>query len=878
MSSIRINQTTGLAPGDARARAAAESAAVACHHCGLDCREAVLRHDDKDFCCRGCLTVFELLVEHGLTDFYQLGHSAGMAFQRPDTREQFGYLDDPALRNRLVQFDSDKLTRITLRVPAIHCVACIWLLENLPRLHPAIHEARVNFPRKEVALAFDPRRLKLSEAVALLASLGYQPELRFDDLDRVTASPIGRRLWLQLGIAGFAFGNIMLFSLPSYFGLDSFSGPAFARIFGWFSFALALPVFFVSAADYWRSAWTGLRLRQLTIEVPIALGLIAIMVRSLYEIGTGVGEGYFDSLTGLLFFLLIGRVFQQKTYNRLSFDRDYKSFFPLAVTRLRREGMEYWSNGVVGNSAGRRNHPNPPELQHSSREERVSLAQLVVGDRLSIRNGELIPADAKLSAGPALIDYSFVTGESDPRKLEPGAQLFAGGRQLGGAIEVELTRPVNQSYLTALWNQPAFQKDSSSTLDTIINRFSRSFTINVVGIAVVAGIWWLAAGDPDRAAKAFVSVLIVACPCALALATPFTLGTALRMLGRRRVFLKTGTVIESMARVETIVFDKTGTLTATGSGAVRFNGRPLSETEERWLYSLTRHSTHPYAVRIGEAIARDHFPETVSTFLETPGKGMEARVDGHEIWMGAAAWLASRGAAKAGPSMAEAASPATVQPLHDSTRTTGSEVHVAIDGQYRGKFVLGGVLRPAAGRMIQNLGAGHELALLSGDNAGERERFSQLLGRQSALHFNQSPLNKLEFIHGLQRGGRKVMMVGDGLNDAGALKQSDVGLAVVEAVGAFSPASDGIIAADMVPQLDRLLRYARAIVRVVKGGLGISAAYNIIGIGIAVQGLLSPVFCAVFMPLSSITVVAFSSGMATWLGRRMMPLKAEDRP
>jgi len=877
MSSTSINQTTGLVPGDASARGVAKAAAVACHHCGLDCREMVLRHGDKDFCCRGCLTVFELLVENGLTDFYQLGRSAGMAFQRPDTSEQFGYLDDPALRSRLVQFDSDKLTRITLRVPAIHCVACIWLLENLPRLNPAINEARVNFPRKEVALSFDPRRLKLSEAVALLTSLGYQPELRFDDLDRVTASPISRRLWLQLGIAGFAFGNIMLFSLPSYFGLDSFSEPAFARIFGWFSFALALPVFLVSAADYWRSAWTGLRQRQLTIEVPIALGLIAIMVRSLYEIGTGVGEGYFDSLTGLLFFLLIGRVFQQKTYNRLSFDRDYKSFFPLAVTRLRRKEMEFWNNGVMGSDA-RPDHPTTPPLHHSSREERVSLAQLAVGDRLIIRNGELIPADAKLCSGPALIDYSFVTGESDPQAVESGAHLFAGGRQMGGAIEVEMTRPVNQSYLTALWNQPAFQKDSSSTLDTIINRFSRRFTLNVVGIAVAAGIWWTAAGDTDRAAKAFVSVLIVACPCALALATPFTLGTALRMLGRRRVFLKTGTVIESMARVETIVFDKTGTLTATGSGAVRFIGRPLSETEERWLYSLTRHSTHPYAVRIGEAIARDHFPETVRTFLETPGKGMEARVDGHEIWIGAASWLASRGAEQSGHSISEPSSLSTVEPLNDATQTTGSEVHVAIDGRYRGKFVLGGALRPAAGRMIQNLDAGHELALLSGDNATERENFSQLLGQRSALHFNQSPLNKLEFIHGLQRGGRKVMMVGDGLNDAGALKQSDVGLAVVEEVGAFSPASDGIIAADTVPQLDRLLSYARAIVRVVKGGLAISAAYNLVGLGLAVQGLLSPVFCAVFMPLSSITVVAFSSGMATWLGRRMMPLKTEDQP
>jgi Cu+-exporting ATPase len=298
MSNESVSNTAASATMKGGSMTDGVRALAICRHCGLDCRDAVFRREDKSFCCQGCLTVFELLTAHGLVDFYRLGQRAGMQFQRPVATEQFGYLDEPVLRSRLVQFDSEKLTRITFRVPAIHCVACVWLLENLPRLDPAINEARVNFPRQEVSFAFDPRRIKLSEAVALLASLGYPPDLRFDDLDRVPTNPVSRRLWLQVGLAGFAFGNIMLFSLPTYFGLDSFSGPMFSQVFGWFSFALALPVFGYSAADYWRSAWTGLRQRQLTIEVPIVLGLIAIMARSLYEVGTGVGEGYFDSLTG----------------------------------------------------------------------------------------------------------------------------------------------------------------------------------------------------------------------------------------------------------------------------------------------------------------------------------------------------------------------------------------------------------------------------------------------------------------------------------------------------------------------------------------------------------------------------------------------------
>ena len=390
-----------------------------------------------------------------------------------------------------------------MHLPAIHCVACVWLLENLHRLNPGVGGSQVTFPRKEVAISFNPAQVKLSEVAALLASLGYEPELKLSDLQEKRGTASGRRLWLQLGVAGFAFGNIMLFNLSSYLGLDSFSGPTFSRLTGWLSFALALPVFFYSASDYWRSAWRSLRQRMLTIDVPIAAGIVALFGQSIYEVASGRGEGYFDSLAGLLFFLLCGKLFQQKTYDRLAFDRDYQSFFPLAVTRTR---------GRI--------------------EERVALSQLAIGDRLVIRNSELIPADARLVEGPAVIDYSFVTGESEPVEKMMGDHLYAGGRQIGGCIEVELVKAVSQSYLTSLWNQDAFRKAKGRTIDTITNRYSPRFTWIILAIAIGAAVFW-AFVEPARAVKSFTSVLIVACPCALALAAPFTLGTAQRMLGRK---------------------------------------------------------------------------------------------------------------------------------------------------------------------------------------------------------------------------------------------------------------------------------------------------------------------------------------------------------
>jgi len=847
----------------------ARLAVGACFHCGLACADGSFALGEKSFCCHGCRTVFELLTENGLENYYQLSATAGVRVKQAASADQFKFLDEPAVRERLVDFTNDRLTKVTLHIPAIHCIACVWLLENLFRLKPGIGQTQVNFPRKEVSISFENGKLKLSEVVGLLTSLGYEPELKFSDLQATRASRTPRRLWLQLGLAGFAFGNTMLFSLASYLGLDSANGPAFRKMMGWFSLVLATPVFFYSAADYWRAAWVSLRQKLLTIDVPIAAGIAAIYVQSLYEVVTGHGEGYFDSLAGLLFFLLCGKLFQQKTYDRLAFDRDYRSFFPLSVTRLRRSRRE---EAHLFHDTDQSLLKSTPTIQN---EERVSLSQLALGDHLILRNGELIPADARLVDGPALVDYSFVTGESEPVEKKPGDYLYAGGRQIGGAIEVEMVKAVSQSYLTSLWNQDAFRKDKSDTLDNLTNRYSQRFTKLVLAIAIGAAAYW-AFADASRAVKSFTSVLIVACPCALALAAPFALGTAVRLLGGRKIFLKNAHVIESLAKVDAVVFDKTGTLTAAGAGSVTWDGAPFGEAEERWLYSMTRHSTHPLAVRVGDAIAREHFPDTVRSFLETAGCGMEGSVAGNEIWMGSQAWLEQREVKGLKSSRVAEATLSTLQPFNPSTSPAGSTVHVAINGKYRGCFHLASALRPDADKLIGQLSNHYELALLSGDNAKERERFANVFGANAHLHFNQSPLNKLGFIRELQQRGRTVMMVGDGLNDAGALQQSDVGVAVVENVSAFSPASDVIAASSTVPSLGAVLKFSKDTVRVVRTAFLVSAAYNVIGIAIAASGKLSPVVCAVLMPLSSVTVVAFACGATKWMEHRACRSREAD--
>jgi len=582
-----------------------------------------------------------------------------------------------------------------------------------------------------------------------------------------------------------------------------------------------------SAQDYFRLSWQGLRQKMLTIETPIAAGIIVIFAQSAVEVFNGRGVGYFDSFSGLLFFLLCGRLFQQKSYERLAFDRDFKSFFPLSVT------------AVVDGS-----------------EKHLALSQLKTGDHLVVRNGELIPADCKLLSPEAQIDYSFVTGEAAPVTIREGEFLYAGGRQIGAAIELETIKPVSQSYLTSLWNQDIFTKKAADSLDTLINRFSQRFTKMVLAIAICAAVFW-AIVDPSKSVLAFCSVLIVACPCALALAAPFALGAAIRVLGRCDVFVKSPEVIERMAKIDTVVFDKTGTLTAGGAQRVEFIGHDLNDAEKSWIHSITRQSVHPHAVSIANAIEGKAW--TTRAFREITGCGIHGFVGNHEIQIGSGAWLNGCGIAV---------------PELD---TVTSASHVAIDGKFRGTFLLPNAVRNGAAEMVNSLSPEYELALLSGDNERERPEFEKIFGPSADLKFNQSPLDKLDFVRAEQANGRCVLMVGDGLNDAGALKQSDVGVAVVESVGAFSPASDIIMRADIAARLNLILRFSKGVTCIVLLSFGISSLYNIVGIGIAASAKLAPIVCAILMPLSSITVVAFACAATTCYARRI-GLTKESKP
>lgn len=773
---------------------------VKCFHCGQSCEEK-LYFGDKTFCCFGCKTVFEILDSNNLCEYYTLDEKAGVPLKNVNG-ESFEFLNDADIKKKILSFDSETFAKVTLYIPAIHCVSCIWLLENLRKLDPAILHSEVNFAKKSITVDFNPQLIKLGAVAQLLSSVGYIPKISLEANEQ-KETKVDRSLVLKLSIAGFAFGNVMLFSFPEYLGLDH-SEQDLMRIFSLLNLALSIPVFFYSGIDYLKNALKSFRQKQVNIDVPIAAGLIALFFRSGYDIITATGPGYLDSFTGLVFFLLIGRWFQSKTYESLAFDRDFTSYFPLAVNRL--ENGE-WRPVVIYN--------------------------LKKGDNIKLRNMELVPADSILLDAQAYIDYSFVTGESRPVKAKQGDLVYAGGRLIGVPVSLAVENNTSQSHLTSLWNNEAFKKIDESQYQKIIDRAARKFTWVVLAIAFVTAIyWWTMA--PSEMWLVLTSVLMVACPCALALAAPFTLGSMQRVLGRNKLYLKNADVIERMASVDTIVFDKTGTVTHGYEPEVHFFGI-LDEEELSCVKLLTGFSSHPLSMILSGNLSGSS-PKEVKHFKELPGQGIQAEIGDDVYRIGSATFTGGT----------------------NQTETASSKVFVSINGNVKGYFSITTTVRNGVGPMLHALG-NKAFALISGDNDQDKHQMKELFGKDVEMHFNQSPQDKLEYVRRLQREGREVMMIGDGLNDAGALRQSDVGIAVTDNTGVFTPASDGILDGNEITLLDKMLRFSRSSSFILKTGFGVSFFYNAIALTVAVSGHLTPLIAAIIMPISSISVVGFTT-------------------
>jgi Cu+-exporting ATPase len=774
-----------------------------CFHCGLGViKEDQIVFDEKVFCCNGCKTVYEIFSLNDMTCYYDFEKSPGAT--PLDISGKYDFLDNETIVSKLLEFQEDKTAIVSLNIPHIHCSSCIWILENLQKLQKGISISQVNFPEKKVRITYNPKIVSLKTIVHLLSSIGYEPYISLENYE-TGKNNVDRSLTYKLGLAFFCFGNIMLLSFPEYFEVKEYWLDNYRPFFRWLIFALSLPSFLYSASGYYVSAYKSIKSGMLNIDIPIALGIIIFFVRSTFDIVMDYGSGFFDSLTGLIFFMLLGKMFQIKTYSFLSFERDFKSYFPIAITRINSDTSE----------------------------ESVPIYDIEKGNRLLIRNQELIPVDGILISEIAQIDYSFVTGEAIPISKKSGDKVFAGGKQIGKVIEMEVLHSVSQSYLTQLWSNDVFQKNVEQRHKSITDTISRYFTPILLLIAFAGFGYWIFI-DVNIAFNVFTAVLIVACPCALALTAPFTMGNVLRILGKKKFYLKNALVIEQLAKVDTIVFDKTGTITTNKKSNISYHGTALSEENLVILKSVLRASNHPLS-----RMLYDFLPESkrlkIDNFQEITGKGIQANINEIKVKVGSADFVGKS----------------------EENNIQQTSVHIKIDEIYFGKYIFNNQYREGLETLFRALSTNYQIKVLSGDNEGERDNLVTILPKETELIFNQKPEQKLEFIKKLQQEGKNVMMVGDGLNDAGALAQSNIGISISENVNVFSPACDAILDANEFQNLNYFLKLSKKSIKVIKMSFVLSLLYNVVGLSFAITGNLLPLVAAIIMPLSTITIVSF---------------------
>ncbi len=788
-----------------------------CFHCGKEfTAKEEIQFDEKSFCCIGCKTVYEIFSQNDLTCYYDFQSAPGATPQ--EIKGKYDFLNDENIQSKLLEFQETGIYIVSLYIPHIHCSSCIWILENLQKLQKGISTSQVNFTQKKVRITYNPEQTNLKDIVYLLSSIGYEPYISLENYETDTKQ-IDRSLIYKLGIAFFCFGNIMLLSFPEYFEVDEFWINKYRNFFRTLIFFLSLPSFLYSASGYYISAYKSIKSKMLNIDIPIALGIIVMFIRSVIDITFDYGQGFFDSLTGLVFFMLLGKLFQQKTYDFLSFERDFKSYFPIAVTKINQNGEE----------------------------EPCQIYDVEKGDRLIIRNQELIPVDGILISPKTTLDYSFVTGEAIPIEKKSGDKVFAGGKQMGGIIEMEVLFSVSQSYLTQLWSNDVFQKKIDQKHKSITDKVSQYFTPALLFLAFGSLVFWLFI-NAYLAFNVFTAVLIVACPCALALTAPFTLGNVLRIMGNKKMYLKNAQIIEQMAKVDTIVFDKTGTITSSLKSNIEYTGKVLSDSEFAKIKTIVRNSNHPLSRKLYDFLPQTQLVE-ITNYEEIVGKGMLANINDISYKIGSLSLM---------------------NQLDSFEPDKNTKVHIEINSDYKGYFVFNHQYREGLNALFYQLDKNsYKTVVLSGDNDGEKDYLQSVLPQNTTLVFHQKPEQKLDYIQKLQKEGKNVMMIGDGLNDAGALAQSNIGIAISENVNVFSPACDGIMDASQFQNLFNYIQYAKNAMKTIYISFGLSLLYNSVGLAFALTGKLSPLFAAIIMPMSAITIVSFVTILSKFYGNKI---------
>lgn len=795
-----------------------------CYHCGDTCRLGSVHQDEKVFCCSGCAAVYDILKQGNLCTYYEIEDRPGTKQGRVLDYDKFAFLDDEEVVQKIIQFKDASQTHIKFYLPQIHCASCLWLLEHLPQLHTGIQAAEVDFVQKEVFIVFKQNEISLKGLVSLLSKIGYEPELNNGTIRN--GNQVQKNFTSQntksLGVAGACFIAIMMLSLPEYISGGQLFSESLSVFFRWANLVLCLPAVFYASYVFFQSAWAGIKHKVLNTDAPVALAIAITFSRSIYDVSVLGQSGYFDSLAGLIFFMLLGRVLQQRTYRLINYERDFTSYFPIAVSKMNKDKSI----------------------------STVKLEDIQFGDEIIVFPNDIIPIDGIVVKSKADIDYSFVTGETTPSTKETSDIVYAGGRVLDNKIVVYALKEASQSYLTHLWNKSNNEKTEKKPVKHT-DWVSHYFTWGILLIAALTAAVWLFI-DPTKSLWAATAVLIISCPCALLLSETFTKGNVLRNLSKIGLYVKNEDVLDQLSHTDHIIFDKTGTLTEAKNFNTFYNGKTLSDEESKLIYSAVCQSRHPYSRAIASYLDELEIYEELA-IKEISGGGLEAHYDTHYIRIGSEEFVYGKESKE----------------LTQSDKKL-AEVYVMMDMKLVGIFNFKNHYRENIPKTLKQLSSDYQLSILSGDNDAEYANLRSMLGSKVKLNFNQKPDDKRSYIHQLKAEGYNTLMVGDGLNDNGALQESDCGLIICEESNSFFPGGDALLDAHSVSKLGKILDLTKKIKPIIYLTFGLSLAYNVTGLYFAVQAALSPLIAAILMPASSITIILLTFGLSELMSRRSL--------
>lgn len=800
-------------------------AIVACAHCGLPVPAGMLDASaSEQFCCNGCRAVRATIQACGLGQYYGFRTDEATAPAHP-TGRAYLELDEPAFLAQHAPLVGN-LRAIELVLEGVHCSACVWLLEKLPRVLPGVLEARLDLRRAILRVTWDAQAVALSKIARTLDGFGYRPHAGRDPEARAARQREDRRLLVHIGVAGAGAGNVMLLAFALYGGYFHGIEGEYARLFRWTSLLISLVVLLWPGSLFLRGAWAALRTRSAHLDLPISIGLVAGTIAGTVNTVLDRGDIYFDSLTGLVFLLLVGRFVQRRLERRAA--DSVELLFSLT--------------------------PAFAHLCEAGAVRDVPVDALEVGHVVEVRPGESFPADGVVSQGVSSVNLALLTGESRPQSVREGEVVFAGAVNLGAVLAVRITasgRATRVGKLLALVEECSRRR---APIVQLADRMAGWFTVAAMGLFVATLVLWLFI-EPRSAVDRAVSLLIVSCPCGLGLATPFAVSVALGRAARRRILVKGGDVLEKLARTATgrptLFLDKTGTLTEDRLSVVAWCDSPEGAPEDlrAWVAAMERQSAHP----IAQAFANDASAAQEVSLLAAHATGIEGTAEGHALAVGSESFVRERAD--------------DVQPWADEARRRLSAqgltpVWIALNRRVRALAGVGGRIRSDAATTIAELERRRlHIEILSGDHPDTVKAVGASLGlSEGRCHGGLSPEDKVKAVEQAQASG-PVFMVGDGVNDAAALSAATVGIAVHGGAEASLSAADVYLARPGIAPIVDVFDGAKRTMSVIRRCLAVSLGYNVVAAALAITGVVNALQAAVLMPMASFTVL----GMALWM-------------